>query len=737
MSTPNIFNVLSSEELWIEFYIRNIDPKHNDAESLLSACLAKECCDVSLKPQKTHEFSAPQFEVGACRENASILSEICKTLNNQSDIIKIKASFIKAHHWYERALRFKNNFGDVLGITVTVIKLKRSVNFIKELLDQISSASYDPLPPGVDQLNNESDGKDQEIEKIDSSDTNPSNLPNSDTSLLSSSPKASSQTNALIQNDFKNVGTIPKTRPVSAPIPAIESKTFKFNQKSAYQHIFAQNAAVANNQVRFENFRPNNNQASHAPQKFLPFQHSVPYRFSSNFTQPNPANTPYPPMYANFSEFQNFGQNNFPSNFQNNLPVIPPQYDSQFRNIQTPSIQMNQHFQNPVVEPNLNFLNLNIENMPNVPIQIPPNYLLGSVPQVPANQVAAACEPRPQPQNQYADLNRPEHLYFSKHPPKWNISFDGLDASQATKRSLDVNDFVFRLQTFAEQDNFPINRLPNIVHNYVTDTAEKWWWVFKRSHPNATWREVRDALITRFCNQESERATRRTLESRCQKSRESFSDFALELESINGRLSQRYRFSEIELLEIMRENMNPALRNVTLNSRVLTIEELRSLCQRYEILWSQSGHDPRSINDGPNRKNISELEVSFLPPPACSYSQNVSNNSETSLLLNQPQFSNFDPSLSAVAKNICCWNCKASTHTFYDCPNDQLHVFCFGCGQENVRRPNCSRCIKSYSENRKPNTSRSGEARSIPIITAQCTQKTQTVATNTEPSAYR
>lgn len=39
---------------------------------------------------------------------------------------------------------------------------------------------------------------------------------------------------------------------------------------------------------------------------------------------------------------------------------------------------------------------------------------------------------------------------------------------------------------------------------------------------------------------------------------------------------------------------------------------LMLLCQRYEQFWSTSGHDPRCINDGSNRRNISIISESTI-----------------------------------------------------------------------------------------------------------------------------
>lgn len=41
-----------------------------------------------------------------------------------------------------------------------------------------------------------------------------------------------------------------------------------------------------------------------------------------------------------------------------------------------------------------------------------------------------------------------------------------------------------------------------------------------------------------------------------------------------------------------------------------------------------------------------------------------------------------------------CWNCKDLGHIFKDCakPVPFGRIFCFGCGLENMLKPNCSNC---------------------------------------------
>lgn len=744
---PNMFNVLDPDELKVEYEIRKINPTNPDAELQLTRYLAREFENPALKPTLPHSsISATQHEVGSCREASDRLSDICRDINIKTPVDNIRSTFIKCHHWWDRALRIKTYHGDLMGIGRTVAKLKRLTEFCSDLLEQNQTKFLNPPPPGVDvsfknnlSVNSNSDKKNESNQTQASADVD------NERNLASSSPNPNPIVTTAVSINDPSQPAVSKNHYAQIPDnyfypppPRVVSNQFISNVEqgknipphsapSTYAWMDNLNSNYSENvkTVQSVNAISSSNHKTGTP-LISQTAYSIPQTLQ-NMQMPHSA-----PINRPVSNSRNLGQNSvFPT-----FPANMPSFENEIQ--RTSHINHLARVPPPTHNPNMPSLanSIPVPYLPN-PHQVVSNPRYDTWGNQPLENLNQQSREAPVYSNPLQfPINYDTEFQYRSRAPKWNIKFDGLDFSQSTKRSLDVHDFIFRLQTFAQQDTIPLNRLPNILHNFVSETAEKWWWVYKRRSPNATWPEVRDALVSRFCNQESERSTRRALESRLQKGRESFSDFALEIESMNSRLSERYQFSEVELIEIMRENMNPALRNVTLNFRVISIEELRALCQRYEILWSQSGHDPRSINDGTGRKNIAELDVPFNTTPNYSYSKNIPEELQPTVSSSYEQNISFDSTLSAVSKGLSCWNCKANSHTFFDCPQEQMQVFCFGCGQANVRRPNCLRCNKS-PENRQTNTLRSREVRSIPIITAPNPQKFQTVATNTEPPLHR
>lgn len=287
---------------------------------------------------------------------------------------------------------------------------------------------------------------------------------------------------------------------------------------------------------------------------------------------------------------------------------------------------------------------------------------------------------------------------------RWNISFDGSDSSN-------VKDFIYRFETLARDDGIPEASLVRCLHMFLSNKAHDWYWVYKQNTPLATWIEIRDALIAYFTSYESEDETREMIIRRFQGSKEAFADFALDIQKLNGRL--QCKLSEPQLINRLCLNMNPALRNVTLSHQAnfRTIEDLRVICQRYEKMWSQTGYDPRNFIDPVRhelrrRPKINELDDGTETQYSRETGQFLNESDATEVMIQNEIIAAVQQAqhISTDAERreyVICWNCKEIGHTFFDCNEDITRKFCFGCGRENVRKPDCFNCQKRKSENWK------------------------------------
>lgn len=337
--------------------------------------------------------------------------------------------------------------------------------------------------------------------------------------------------------------------------------------------------------------------------------------------------------------------------------------------------------------------------------------------------------------------------YAAKSEPKWNISFSG------TPHGLAVQDFVFRLESFAWREQVPVAQLYVIMPRFLKDVAEKWYWVFSQKFPNATYIQLRQSLIQRFSSIESDRATRRFIETRKQRNTESISDFILEIESLNNRLSRP--FPELDLLEIIRENMSYDLQQMTLHLVIASIEELRLIGHRYERLWDRRRRD-RSPPADRRTRYINEL---ISPTQHSSYDLNHTF-PDYDLKHDREQWLNEDlschvesmsntivkpptvnPSINTSKQLLVCWNCRLLEHRYQDCNLPPQGIFCYGCGAKNVIKPQCAYCQR-IAENYYPGVNRTGGSRPVRIMTRPqqanaLPDRNVSVAPNTKPPQFR
>lgn len=343
---------------------------------------------------------------------------------------------------------------------------------------------------------------------------------------------------------------------------------------------------------------------------------------------------------------------------------------------------------------------------PYFPPSIRPPQNLGTAfpdpPIIDSNLAAHGVDDQPQSYLNYAYNSKPYSFNpFHRFEPKWNLYFHG------TNQGLNVHDFVFRMESFANRDRIALAELDAILPRLLRDTAEKWYWIYVRKCPNSTYIQTRHALLKRFSGDDSDKEIRKLIETRRQRFREPFSEFLLDVESYNGRLN--YPFSEMELVDLIRGNMDPALQNATLILNFTSTEDLRRVCQRFEKLWARTrNNNYPSQNTFKPRTNVINEISSPLEEDFFAHSVYNSNDSERSELLeefsNSPLVEAIHPkprksiSMSSEQPNssktelLKCWNCAKSGHSYHDCIQPFRRVFCFGCGRDGFRKPICPNC---------------------------------------------
>lgn len=169
---------------------------------------------------------------------------------------------------------------------------------------------------------------------------------------------------------------------------------------------------------------------------------------------------------------------------------------------------------------------------------------------------------------------------------------------------------------------------------------------------------------------------------------------------------------------IARENMNSALSNATLTLQIFSLEQLRGMCQKFENLWSQGGFDSRNqqrfvTRHKPSFRSVNQLDC------ACGRDEQEFSVDEIVEESTNGEKSEVVGNIAALHINRTCFNCREAGHGLNDCSKPIKRIFCFGCGKENVLKPNCVKClnrslVNSFGELSTPSDS-VVEVETVPI----------------------
>lgn len=269
--------------------------------------------------------------------------------------------------------------------------------------------------------------------------------------------------------------------------------------------------------------------------------------------------------------------------------------------------------------------------------------------------------------------------------PKWNVSFNGLS------HPISVEQFIMRIEILARSEDLPLDSICLSMHHLLTGIASNWFWVFVSKNRNVTWNSFRGGLMGEFQTLTSDHEIRRKMENRRQKSRESFTEFKLVMESMNTEL--RIPYSDNELVSVLMNNMHPALKKLLVLSKPISLNELKVKCLQVEKMLGEVGETFEDQIVG-RRKIVNEVGIS-----------------------KKELEGNDDGEYQVEENNLSiCWNCDDIGHNFQDCPSYMRNLFCYSCGYKNVTKPNCPRCRSNLNLERGV---RKWRAPSQPLIKAQ------------------
>lgn len=312
---------------------------------------------------------------------------------------------------------------------------------------------------------------------------------------------------------------------------------------------------------------------------------------------------------------------------------------------------------------------------------------------------------------------RPHQIYL----PAGNSNYDAAISKWQLKygagpRDITVGEFVSRLEMLASLAHVPQSALTLALQQILTGTALSWFYMYIQNHPNPTWALTRRELIRAFQSNVSDTAIRRLIMDRLQRPGETFTEYQIAIQGLEARLSAR--MTPVELLDSLRSNLLPHIQEKLLFVPINSIYQLQTCVHEVEDLVHRNlevQHLRRSI---PRVNEISyyppvanELEVSpgyyhnlNVPPPPMGLVGAGSTPFAGQMPVVNPVYSqsgnNYEVG-AIVDRNeyIRCWNCDELGHTYLDCAAPRT-IFCYGCGEKNVVRPQCPKCaVRNFSGN--------------------------------------
>lgn len=219
-----------------------------------------------------------------------------------------------------------------------------------------------------------------------------------------------------------------------------------------------------------------------------------------------------------------------------------------------------------------------------------------------------------------------------------------------------------------------------------------------------------DSLITKlkkdFLHDDIDEDLWEQIKRRKQRKNETTVVFIAHLETLFARLSRPP--AEISKVKHIRKNIFPEFISRLALVDINTVSELSELCRKLEEsdymkdknkprdevagidIASTSSKKFENLNTNQNRnsnvrKDFNKNHRNFSKPSNVSQNKRSDNNQ-----LNQNK--SFDKNKSKTS--VVCWNCELPNHTYLNCKGPR-NIFCFKCGEGNVKTSTCPKCSKN------------------------------------------
>lgn len=269
-----------------------------------------------------------------------------------------------------------------------------------------------------------------------------------------------------------------------------------------------------------------------------------------------------------------------------------------------------------------------------------------------------------------SDLVRNNSTINAFRIDKWNISYDG---------SLDINDFLFKVDTLKDRWNCGPDQIVSSFHTLLRGKAEVWFWSYLRQNPNTTYDQLKGALIRQYGRVENDCDKIVRMVERRQLPKENFDDYFTEIVTMNSKLSQPMNDSKI--IDLIKNNVKESLGALLFSYDLFSLDHLRDAARKAEKFLY--------------RQNQLRVQKKFVSEVDFEGNEGIEeeNGNEVSAIKFQDVSKRGGKDVDT--RHFKCWNCDQMGHSFYDCPSETRSLFCFRCGEKGVSTPKCSKHSKN------------------------------------------
>lgn len=257
-----------------------------------------------------------------------------------------------------------------------------------------------------------------------------------------------------------------------------------------------------------------------------------------------------------------------------------------------------------------------------------------------------------------------------------------------------MEEFVYQVESLTNATlGGDFTLLVDNLHTLFSKQLSPWYWDLHRRSPNRSWEHYKQALLSEWSDHLDDEDIRDRMSARRQKPDEKFTEYHHALRRIRNQL--RTDISDREFLGIVRRGLLPVYQMKMSILEARTIRELQERVTKFETAKLR-------LKTLLPRHRVEEAHGGY----------EISSSMQDTYLLPAEHGQGLEA--VAVKTGTVCWNCDRPGHFYTDCLVPSQGVFCFGCGQKGVYKPQCPACSTKNPRRVESNnsSSRQGPSRS-------------------------